>query len=278
METLKEVKCAQIDLLNELKRICEKNNITYFLIGGTLIGAIRHNGFIPWDDDIDIGMLRDQYDKFIEACKTDLDIEYELYDWYRDEASPLPFLKLKIKGTHYPEQLSKKAEMNNAIYIDIFPYDNAPDSKMLQRIQAQKIYFIRKILLLRCGFAIDDTSYLKRGLYGILRFFSCYKSVMSWKMKCDSILKQYNICETAYVGNMCGSYSYFKELKQRDLLKNTEPHKFENFEFPVPVKYDQYLKEVYGDYMKLPPASEQIGRHGVTDIDFGSYRVRYKGE
>ena len=148
------VKCAQLDMLVELKRICEKNGIAYFLVGGTLIGAIRHCGFIPWDDDIDVGMLREDYERFISLCKTELSDEYALYDWHKDEKSPIPFLKMKIKGTHYREKLSKETTINDEIFIDIFPYDNAPDSGLNRKIQALKNIIYKKIILLKSEFLI----------------------------------------------------------------------------------------------------------------------------
>lgn len=135
MDKSELVKYAQLDLLIELDRICKKNGINYFLVGGTLIGAIRHNGFIPWDDDIDVGMLRADYEKFEKACEKDLNPEYAKYDWHIDSASPLPFLKLKIKGTHYREYFSKDSNMNDAIFIDIFPYELNTGKVIIETIE-----------------------------------------------------------------------------------------------------------------------------------------------
>lgn len=276
MELEQSVKYAQLDLLTELKRVCEKNGISYFLIGGTLIGAIRHDGFIPWDDDIDVGMLRADYERFISACAEDLNPEYKLYDWDIDEKSPLPFLKLKIKGTHYQEELSKDTEMNDEIFIDIFPFDNAPTGKFLQKMQAVSVYLIRKILLLKCGFTIDRGNKLKRVLYGILKLISSVGSISFWKKRCSAIMQAYNNTSTSEVVNMCGAYSYKKELKKKEIVSKTIPHRFEQLYFSVPEQYDTYLREVYEDYMKLPPVEEQSGRHSVSFVDFGTYQIKYK--
>lgn len=268
------VKCAQLDLLVELKRICDENEINYFLVGGTLIGAIRHNGFIPWDDDIDVGMLREDYEQFITACKTQLNQEYGLYDWYIDAASPIPFLKLKIKGTHYREGLAENTNVNDEIFIDVFPFDNAPDSIILRNFQGVEIYLLKKILLLRCGYTIEKNSGVaKKAAYKVLNTVSKVRSIKKWKLTCDRIMKRYNSKLTTHVVNMCGVYSYKKEMKKRTILEKTILHNFEMYDMCIPAEYDQYLREVYGDYMQLPPESQREGRHQVTTIDLGDYRV-----
>lgn len=269
-----KVKCAQLDMLKELKRICDKNKIPYFLVGGTLIGAIRHEGFIPWDDDIDVGMLRENYIRFVAACKTDLSQEYSLYDWSIDPKSPIPFLKMKIKGTHYREELSKSTEMNDEIYIDIFPYDHAPESPIKRKMQAMRNILFKKAILLRCGFTIDEGGKIKKVLYIPLRAYSHIHSVKTWKKKYERNATQYNQAETTHVVSLGGSYSYQKELKDITFLKDLILHRFEDVDLSVPAKYDLFLKEVYGDYLKLPPEEQRISRHGISLIDLGSYQVK----
>ena len=271
-------KRAQMDLLAELDRICKKWDIPYFLIGGTLIGAIRHGGFIPWDDDIDVGLLWEDYAKLKQVCEEELDPQYFLHDWDSDPASPHPFYKLKIRGTHYPEGLAAGSKMNDGIYIDIFPYDNIPESQFLQKIHAARIYLIRKILLLRCGFDLSGNSTLKKILNGTLKFCSRILSVKCWKKKYMSISHRYNGEQTTYVTNMGGSYSYWRESKPRAILEAVTDHKFEDGMFSIPEDYDTFLRSCYGDYMQLPPEHQRIGRHDVGDIDFGDYQIRYQGK
>lgn len=269
------VKYAQIDLLLELDRICKKRGLKYILGGGTLIGAIRHNGFIPWDDDIDVGMPRNDYDKLIEICDEELDPEYEKTDWFVDEASPIPFLKLKIKGTHYKEGLTKNTNINDAVYIDIFPFDNAPDSKIKRKIQGTQIYLLKKILLLRCGFTIDDNKvFWKKALYQILKTFSKVKSVRNWKITTENVLRRYNQEPTECIVSMCGAYAYRKEIDGADLFEWIDLHEFEGFQLPIPHDYDVFLRRRYGDYMQLPPEKERYGRHEISVIDLGNYQIR----
>lgn len=277
MQETYTVKCAQLDLLKELKRVCQKNNLQYFLVGGTLLGAIRHNGFIPWDDDIDVAMMRDQYDKFMKACQQDLDDAYELTDWYTDPLSPIPFAKLKIKGSHYTEKLAQKTRINDGIFIDIFPLDAIPDNHFWQKQLWNKTYLIKKILLLKCGIAIDENkNIIKKFLYLILRCFSNMRSVEGWKHRYDEIVESYSDINSNYVISYGGVYSFAKERKTRRMLSEFEYHMFEDDWFLIPKQYDAYLRSHYGDYMQIPPLSQREGRHNILYISLGDYEVKSK--
>ena len=278
MDSVSMAKNAQMDLLIELDRVCKKWDIPYFLIGGTLIGAIRHGGFIPWDDDIDVGMLWEDYARLREACEKDLDPAYMLHNWDMDPYSPHPFYKLKIRGTHYPEGLAANSKMNDCIYIDIFPYDNAPEGKWQRKLQAAQVYILRKILLLRCDFDLSGSSALRKVLYGTLKFVSRVRSVEGWKKTLTRVQHRYNKGKTTIATNMCGAYSYERESKPRAILSETVPHKFEKGEFLIPKEYDAFLRSCYGDYMQLPPEEQRIGKHEIVGIDFGNYRIRYQAE
>lgn len=268
------IKYAQLDLLNEFKKICEQNNIKYFLTGGTLIGAIRHNGFIPWDDDIDVGMLRNEYEKFLEIAPRYIDSNYELFDWNKDLNSPLPFLKLKIKGTHYKEFHSQDSKMNDSIFIDIFPYDNVPSSHIKKILQAIKIFIYRKLLLIKCNFNLTEGKIGKKIIYAPIYLLSIFYDLNELKNKCIKEMKKYNTHESNYIINHAGSYSYNRETINREWIENTIMHKFEKYEYMIPKMYNEFLTHVYGNYMKLPPQEQQTGRHRVKIIDLGNYKIR----
>ena len=278
MDSVTMAKNAQMDLLIELDRICKKHNIRYFLIGGTLIGAIRHEGFIPWDDDIDVGMLREDYDRLRKVCDEDLDPAYFLHDWNSDPASPHPFYKLKICGTHYPETLAAKSDMNDSIYIDVFPYDNAPNSRFLRKLHQMKIYLMRKILLLRCNFDLSGNRTGRKLLYGVLKLLSHIRSVEGWKRTFTRVQRQYNNKPTETVVNLGGAYSYARESVLHSNVEKTIPHTFEGRNFEIPAGYDAFLRNCYGDYMQLPPEEQRVGKHEIVGIDFGSYQIRFRAE
>ena len=278
MDSVAMAKNAQMDLLIELDRVCTKHNIRYFLTAGTLIGAVRHDGFIPWDDDIDVGMLREDYDRLRKVCDEDLDPAYFLHDWTSDPASPHPFYKLKIRGTHYPEMLAAKSDMNDCIYIDIFPYDNAPDGEFLRKLHHINRYLIKKILLLRCNFDLSGNRAGRKILYGALKFLSRVRSIEGWKKAYTRNQQKYNDRSTEKVVSLGGAYSYARESIPRTVVEKTIPHIFEGRGFQSPEGYDAFLRNCYGDYMQLPPEEQRVGRHEIAGIDFGNYRIRFHAE
>ena len=150
-DRLRKVQLLELEIAKELKRICEKNNIKFFFLWGSLLGAVRHQGFIPWDDDMDFGMLREDYEKLIEACKTDLDERFFLQTWDTDSNYPFSYAKLRLKGTHFIEQFAGNSMLNDGIFIDIFPLDNAPDTCVKRKIQGIKYYFCIRLLWIKKG-------------------------------------------------------------------------------------------------------------------------------
>ena len=132
-KTLRQLQLVELKILLEIKRICELANINYFLIGGTLLGAVRHGGFIPWDDDIDIGMLRDDYNRFLDVFPQLSNKEYTLGTYNTDRGHVFSFGKIRLNGTQFREPRNEHILDNQGIYVDIFPYDNTPDSKIVRR-------------------------------------------------------------------------------------------------------------------------------------------------
>ena len=268
------IKRAQINLLDEFVRICRKYNLKYSLIGGTLLGAIRHNGFIPWDDDIDVGMPRNDYEKFMSLCDVELDDDYAITNWNKDKNSPLPFSKLVIKNTKYIQKMSSTTNANSEIFIDIFPFDNIPDRSYKRFLQKIKVLSLRKIILIKYRYNIFDKGITQKvkHLPFILLSFVCRKQFL--KNALEKQMRKYEKSVTMEMSNMAGSYSYEKEIAKNGFFENRILHWFETGQYYIPTIYDDYLKQVYGNYMKLPPISERKGKHKIVKVSLGNYKIK----
>ncbi len=144
---LNKVHKVHLEIVSEVKRICKKNGIKYSMIAGTLLGAVRHHGFIPWDDDLDIGMLRRDYERFLQVARKELCRQYFLQTWETDKNFVLPFAKIRKNGTKLVEKNSADVKMHQGIYIDIFPFDNLPRKAFEQKKQNWITWLLKRILL-----------------------------------------------------------------------------------------------------------------------------------
>jgi lipopolysaccharide cholinephosphotransferase len=146
---IKQVQKMQLDVLDMVHGICLKHSIKYYLIGGALIGAIRHKGFIPWDDDIDIGMMRSDYNRFLEICKEELGESYFLQVYGSDKGYYLPIARICIRGTYIDEYYSAHLKFNKGLYFDIFPLDNIPDDENKRAKQESRLLVIDTLLFFK---------------------------------------------------------------------------------------------------------------------------------
>lgn len=254
----------------EVKRLCEKHSINYFLTAGTLLGAVRHGGFIPWDDDMDFGMLREDYDKFIHVCGNELSDKFFLQTWDTEESFPFSYAKIRLNGTHVYEDFSKSGKMHDGIFIDIFPFDNVPSIKWKSKIQSKRYFFCKRILWMKKGLGNNmKSSRAKKIKYDISYLLLKLVSYNFTKKYFKRTLKKYNQIETNYVV-ADGSYSYSKETIPKEWTKSLIKVKFENEEFLSYKEYKKYLSHFYGNYMELPPV-EKRKSHININVDFGIY-------
>lgn len=268
-ETLKKIHEIQLEMALEVKRICRKNNINYSLIAGTLLGAVRHKGFIPWDDDLDIGMLREDYNKFVVACKTDLSNKYFLQTWDTDTGFPLPIAKIRKIGTRYVEKNSSSSSHHNGIFIDIFPFDNVPNSNFNRWIQDLRTYVLKRMLIVKNQYIVwDNNEKAKRIIYNILKLYAGFYSQDQIKKNLYSIMTMYNFKQTEKIITFGGAYGYKKESINNEWFNNLQEINFEGNKFSAPVNPEVYLSYFYGDFMTLPPEDKRYNRHKIIHISF----------
>ena len=252
---LAELRVIQTEILDVVDRFCEENHIRYWLDGGTLIGAIRHKGYIPWDDDIDIGMLRTDFDRFIREFNT-YDERYEVNCFEIDPLFAYAYAKVMDKKTilYEPDENGKKLHIN----IDVFAYDNAPDDSKLEEKMFRRRDFFRDAHIQRTASYKPTGSLPKRALIRFARVLSRPFPRDFFVKKLIENAKTYSDVETTRFGNFVGVTKFACSKRVLNSLVDAE---FEGRLYKVPEGYDEYLTQCFGDYMKLPPQEEQVSHH-----------------
>lgn len=264
MSTLKHLQSVILSIAKDIDTLCHRNSIEYYLLGGSCIGAIRHEGFIPWDDDLDIIMTKENYTRFIQVCKEQLDqSKYQVQEGLKDW--PMYFSKIRLKGTylHEPED-DYAADDMHGIYVDIFCLDNVPDNNIVARIQ----YFLAKYYL--C-YQLGQRKYNKTSIKKKLMItLSSPMKIAFIRKLIIRFIEQFNKQETQRVGFYYGRTRFKTAITPRCIYGNPKYVKFEDTQLPVPEHYHEYLTQMFGDYMKLPPVEQRHGLHLIS-VDFGKY-------
>ncbi len=242
-----EIKSTEISILKYIDNICQKNGISYFLEAGTLLGAIRHKGFIPWDDDIDIALLRSDYDKLVNILKQN-DSSYAVSDIYDDPSCILPFAKVYDTRTLVKWRVKYPREAQYGVWVDLFPIDNVPDNVLKLRLFQFHIRILKSLYEHCRNIYTEDKSFKKL----LAQKISGIHSIDYYLKKLDSLARKYSRKNTNNVMNIFGMKSNY-HVFNKELFTNFSKATFEDMLLPIPSKYDSYLTLMYGDYMTLPP-------------------------
>lgn len=266
---LLELKKIELDMLDELVRICDKYHIRYFLSGGSCLGAVRHSGFIPWDDDIDVGMLREDYNKFAELCKTELNRQYVFQDMNSEPNCGLVFGKIRKKNTIYSEEYSAHIHMSQGVWIDIFPYDKIPNEPDKRTRLIRKVNLFKNIYIIKCGYYFPNNRPAIQKIIYYLAKIICMFMPLSWLIgKLKKTMVSYQNDETCkYAIPFGGAYKPEIEIEQLTMLTDLSPIAFEGKTYYSFTDYDGYLKKHYGNYMELPPVEKRhAGVHHMKEL------------
>lgn len=264
-EVLRKVQLELLGILKDIDLVCRNNGITYFLDSGTLLGAIRHKGFIPWDDDLDIGMLREDYEKFNKIAQKELGDAYFWQTWKTDSEYAMPIGKVRKKNTLYLEMKSHVLK-ENGFFVDILPYDFAPENPD-ERIELKKNQkSIHRKLLMKSGYrpwiVEGKKDYKRRAGYIPYQLLSLFVSR-------DKLINQYN----AMTYSVDSRETVYEQTGRRyypiEWMRETTLVEFEGDMFPVLSHYHEWLTTAYGDYMTPPPEEQRENRHQIYKIEFG---------
>ena len=253
-EKLKKIWAVEIDLYFQFARICEQHGIKYQIFGGSLLGAIRHKGFIPWDDDLDVAMTRDEFQKFITVAQGELQYPYFLQTALSDRKYFCSYARLRNSETTGVIEWFSSPEYNNGIYLDIYVLDGRAKSALTNLIQCKLRWAVEKLIMATA--CPENTSTSVRRFYRLIRplaSLSPYATRVRWY---DAIMSMYNSNPKSWNQNTHGDYKYKYGITDEQ-WRNTCRVPFEWFDVPAPKDYVGALKAIYGDYMKMPPATER---------------------
>ncbi len=260
-----ELKQVQLDLLVEFSNFCNANSLTFYLFGGTLLGAVRHQGFIPWDDDIDVCMPRSDYDKFCEIYKENEN--FFLQNTKTDKKYFYHFSKLTKKDTTYNEYLTQRIGHIKNVFIDIFPINCVPTKRSFSYLHYNFWVFI----LNKKSYPISLTPLKKKKQTFTYKLMTIVSWILLWwcSYHFASILRDRFMKKHQYANSgLCIVGTRLKKYYPTSCFEGETLVKFENLYMPAPLNYREYLKIMYGDYLSLPPLEERIAHH---------YLVEFKG-
>ena len=266
--TQDEIRSVSLKIFKKVLQVCNQLDIDVWVMYGTLIGAVRHKGFIPWDDDFDLVMKREDYDKFIEYCSKN---KNALFPYYIDHFSTNPNYPFYIARICDPGYILKFDNMSyvSGMFIDLYPFDGMGDDLDYWRSNSNSNKYSKKIELIKALIwernfenPFIGSNLPKKVIRGLLGLYARTKSIDYWMYKLDKIARTFSWNDSMYVAPV-GWDNRVRGLK-REWFAETTWLKFEDIEVPVPIKYKEILKEIYGDYMELPPKSKQVATHFYT--------------
>lgn len=253
MSTIQDIQHKILETMKYIDSICRRNGITYFIMGGTALGAVRHGGFIPWDDDLDIFMTPDQYEKFKSVFYVSSDSRFVLQEW-RTTPDYLEYAKVRMNGTTFIEHcFADRKQMHHGIYVDIMILHKVPRNKLLQRI----IYYESKYVTL---YALSQRGWKPKNgfqslVLGLLKILpnrmlvrSCYRRIYKY----DTLVENFCWCYWITPAN------FQKGLFRKEFFLDAVDIPFEDTKLRCSKFIREYLSARYGNYMKLPSEEQRI--------------------
>ncbi len=280
-----KLKTIELDILKEFINVCDKLELRYYLGGGTLLGAVRHKGFIPWDDDIDVIMPRPDYDKFMEKAQELLPTYLFVQNYHTDPKFPRMYTKLRNSNTTFIEYGYQCTNINHGIYIDIFPLEGVPTDKkqMINHLNKCNKVIGKLMYFNNINNTEIDYFYHKNPIIRMLKktkkavyktFVVSDKKIDNKRKQLEGLLKKYDFDSSEFVGDILGRWG-LKEIMPNKIYGKGVKLQFENLEANVPEDFDAHLKSLYNDYMTLPPEDKRESGHDVKIVDCDNSYTKY---
>lgn len=262
--TTKDIQSKKLELLRVFQDYCKENGLPFFMAYGSLIGCIREHGYIPWDEDIDLYMMRDDFNKLLKASSDVLGKMYFIQSYKTDKYFYVPMLRLCINGTYRCEKGLEKGKFNKGTFIDVFPLDSVPNDERLREKHYKAVK--RYASLLRLKTSVIGLSNIKSILMACVKLllspisFTCLQKLAMKKMQ------KYSKIDSDYVISISTVYGSKKESFKKEWFRETVYKDFDTLSVPCPCGYDELLSQIYGDYMQRPA-------EGNRKIDCPSYYI-----
>lgn len=258
--TLEDIKAVQLDILRVIVDVCTRYDLKYFAVGGTLLGAVRHRGFIPWDDDIDIALPRQDYEKLQEICRQQLPSGYRFINYQDEWKLHHNISKVIDTRTVLIEESSRCRQVELGVYVDLFPLDGVPRGKLLREIHYHSINFLKTLLSIPWLDEAKQWPWYKRML------ILAAQSLMSERVQAtaheclERLMRLHEYRSADQVANHAGLYGK-RELMPKAWFGEGSTVEFEGLRINAPEEPDRYLRQLYGEYMRLPPEAERRTHH-----------------
>lgn len=274
---IKQLQGLELGMLRECLAILDRHSLRYFLLHGSALGAVRHSGFIPWDDDIDIGIPRPDYDKFISFASKELPSELFLQNYDTDPAFPMCYTKIRLSKTTFIQSNLSHLPINHGVFIDIFPLDGYPKGIINQWIIRNCIYLLDSTILLKLKLPLDlRISSIKLALVIPIKIILAkYFSLRTLRKIVHRLIRFNNYDNSHLIVNWHGSLGK-REVIPKTMFAEGRSVSFEGIMVKIPEEYDAYLTLLYGDYMTIPPIEDQVSHHFTDKIDLDHPYTNYK--
>lgn len=261
---------VDMNIVKAVVKICDEHGLIYYMLGGTMLGAIRHHGFIPWDDDIDLGMPREDYEKFLEIAPKELPDIFKVVNYRNTPEYQYYITRILDTQTKVEEERIGNDSKYTHASIDIFPIDGTPNNIILRKIYYFRVLSHRALMSLCYKDSIDR--HRKRGiaekiLLWIMEHLPIEKLTTPYKQKCriDKLLRKQKINGSKYIGNIMGAYRT-REIVPAEYYGEGKYYKFEDMELRGLNMFDEYLTYTYGNYMQLPPEDQRKTHFKIIEI------------